>query len=129
MQTFKKEERLNSKKLIEKLFNEGESFKAYPLRIIWLETDNAVNSPASLLISVSSKKFKKAVLRNLMKRRIREAFRKNKQTFYSFLEKNHRKCVMAVLLISVKPATYKEIEEKIIYCFERLQKEYENSDR
>ena len=129
MQTFKKEERLNSKKLIEKLFDEGKSFKAYPLRVVWLEFDNKTTVPASILISIPAKKFRSASERNLLKRRIREAYRKNKEAFYMFLQNEHRKCVFAVLYISDEMATYNELEQKIIYIFKRLQEEYENSDR
>ncbi len=129
MQTFKKEERLTSKKLIEKLFNEGKSFKGFPLRVVWLDTELQGNVPASVLISVQAKRFRNAYQRNLLKRRIREANRKNKASFYSMLLNKQKNCVLAILYISAEIASYKEIEQKIIYIFKRLQEEYENTDR
>ncbi len=75
--TFPKRERLCSIKSIDSLFSGGESFIAYPLRVVYrIETENdETQRSASLLISVSKKKFKRAVKRNRVKRLIREAYR------------------------------------------------------
>ena len=79
MQTFSKSERLCSKIAIEKLVEEGKSFHLSPFKISWLSnTEESV--PVQILISVPKRTFKRAVYRNLLKRRIREAYRKNKQS-------------------------------------------------
>ncbi|MCB0805696.1 MAG: ribonuclease P protein component [Bacteroidales bacterium] len=129
MQSFNKEERLRSKKLIEKLFAEGQSFKIFPFRVIWLNADTGTGAAASLLISVPAKRIRKAVQRNLIRRRIREAYRKNKQIFYSTLAERGRKCVFAVIYLSGETIDYKETEGKIISLLNRLKMEYENIDR
>ncbi len=84
MYTFNKHERLKSNKEIDNLFAKGKSFINYPFKIIWLLSDNN-NVPAKLLISVSKRKFSKAVSRNQIKRQIRESYRVNKQDLYKFL--------------------------------------------
>jgi ribonuclease P protein component len=127
MQTFKKEERLSKTKVINKLFSEGEKFTIDPFRIIWLDIQIESNYPAQVLITVSKKYFKKAVDRNLIKRRIREAYRKNKVDFYMSLNKNAKKCVFALLYNSDEIASYKHIEEKIILVLQRLQTIHENN--
>lgn len=125
MQTFKKEERLSSKKIVDKLFSEGKSFAIHPFRVVWLNYDLKSEYPAQILISIPKKKIKRAVDRNLLKRRIREAYRKNKASWYEFMIENNLKCVFAVLYNSHEIASYKAIEEEIILILDRLQSEYE----
>jgi len=75
--TFKKTERLSREKWIQELFEKGSSFYLYPFKIIYhLHPDSSL--PNQVLITVSSRQFKKAVDRNLIKRRIREAYRTQK---------------------------------------------------
>ena len=129
MQTFQKDERLSVEKIIEKLFSGGKIFLIYPYRVVWLEHEPGTKYPAQILISVSKKKFKKAVDRNLIKRRTREAYRKNKSSFYKFLTNNDKNCAFALIYISNEIALYKEIEQKIILILQRLQSEYEKDIR
>lgn len=71
--TLGKEERICSKKLIEKLFKGGrsKSMVAYPLRVVYAQKadDEGENVPAQMLVSVSKRHFKHAVDRNRVKRR------------------------------------------------------------
>lgn len=76
--SFKKAERLCSKKQIEKLFSEGNSFLFYPLKVVYIDIDFPEPFPAKSAFSVSKKRFKTAVRRNLIKRRMRESYRLNK---------------------------------------------------
>src|SRR5574344_370541 len=85
MSTFKKTERLCSKKEIDTLLKYGKSFSLFPFKIIYHQTERESGSAipsqpsAKIMISVPKKYFKRAVKRNLLKRRIREAYRINKQ--------------------------------------------------
>ncbi len=74
--TLKKAERLSSKKDIQELFNNGSSFYLYPLKVITLPTTEA--TAHQVLFSVPKRNFKRAVDRNLLKRRMREAYRLHK---------------------------------------------------
>ena len=79
MQTFKKNERITGEKRIQTLFSDGQSFVAYPLRVIFLKmTEITDMPPISVLISVPKKRIKSAVSRNRVKRLIRETYRLNK---------------------------------------------------
>jgi len=74
--TFKKPERLSSKKTIQELFKNGSSFYLHPLKVLYLpNTQSEVNQ---VLFTVPKRLFKKAVDRNLLKRRLREAYRLQK---------------------------------------------------
>ena len=69
--TLSKKERLNSVNLIEKLFSGGsKSLPAFPLRIVYMLTDNDELPIASVLISVSKKHFKHATNKTPNKRSI-----------------------------------------------------------
>ena len=85
--TFKRAERLKSRKVIEQLFKQGQSFAQYPLRIVWVEmAEPRSEFPAQFALSVSRKKFKRAVDRNRIRRLVREAYRLNKHVLYGGLE-------------------------------------------
>ncbi|MES2827575.1 MAG: ribonuclease P protein component [Bacteroidota bacterium] len=79
MNTFTKEERLCSKKLLDLLFKNGSSFLLYPFRVSYLLIDSSHPFPAQVVINVSKKRYRNAVDRNLIKRRTREAYRLQKQ--------------------------------------------------
>jgi ribonuclease P protein component len=113
MYTFKKEERLCNKKLIEELFHSGSSFLLYPFRIVWLKHALPVEVPVQVVINVPKRRFKKAVHRNLLKRRIREVYRLNKSTgLYSFLQSYSGQMLLGVHYVGKDIASYELIEKK-----------------
>lgn len=77
--TFRKDERLKSEKNIKELFSKGSSFYLFPFKVLVLPTPDPSVVRNQVLISVSKKNFKRAVDRNLIKRRIREAYRLQKE--------------------------------------------------
>lgn len=127
MFTFSRNERLKSRKIISRLFREGNSFVAYPLRVVWLPIpENAPellifeNAPAQMTISVPRRAFKSAVARNRLKRRIREAYRLHKSVFYEKLRTENMHIALMLVLLAKEEVTYREIEtgiEKMIRKF------------
>ncbi len=84
--SFTKSERLKSRKVIESLFKAGHSFAAYPLRLVWAPVELQEHNARILFsLSVSKRNFKTAVARNRIKRKVREAWRLNKNKLYSKL--------------------------------------------
>jgi ribonuclease P protein component len=107
MNSFKKEERLCNIQLIEKLYHNGSSFLVYPFRIIWLYSEANSEFPVQVLISIPKKKFKRAVDRNLLKRRIREIYRIQKsEDLFPFLNERSEKIVLAINYIGNEIAEY-----------------------
>lgn len=84
--SYKKEERLCSKKVIDQLFSKGNTFLAFPFKVVFLEMPLSKEFPVQAGFSVGKRNFKKAVKRNLIKRKMREAYRLNKHILYSGLK-------------------------------------------
>jgi ribonuclease P protein component len=125
LQTFKKKERLYEKKIINELFEKGLSFYINPFKIVYFKTDLDSEYPAKVMITVSSRNFKKAVDRNRIKRMLREAYRKNKNILYDALTGSQRKIVFMLLYTGKIKIPYSEAESKIILILQRLVKESE----
>lgn len=117
--TFRKSERLTSKKAFEQLFAKGKSLVNSPFRLVWQKTASGT-SPFKLGISVPKRSFAKAVERNKLKRRIREAFRKNKHELYEVLKKKDLTLEAMIIYTSKEELPYSEIEKKMIVSLQKL---------
>jgi ribonuclease P protein component len=125
-ETFTKSERLCSKKALTELFENGRSFFSFPFQVIWIKSPSEIPYPAQVAISVSKKGFKQAVKRNLIKRRIREAYRKNKNVLYDFLISENQKIIFILIFKSSEIPEYSIIEKSLkstISMFIRILRE------
>lgn len=116
--SFSKSERLCGVKTISELFAEGRSINLPHLRIIYrISPDTGELPPVRLLISVPKRHFKRAVDRNLIRRRIREAWRINKEPMLIALREKGRHADIAIIWndTEIKPyaVTEKAIKEVI----------------
>ena len=87
--SFQKLEKLKHKKLIEQLFKEGKFVSKFPLRLVYLQLNHGGDKPLQTGFSVPKRNFKHAVDRNLLKRRMREAYRLNKEEVYKEINKTY----------------------------------------
>lgn len=118
---FSKTERLSAAKVIDELFQNGKRFNNHPIRVIWKLSDKEDRQRVKILISVPKKYLAKAVDRNLIKRRIREAYRKNKILLTSDLaEKTTKSIDIAIIFAGKNIIGYTELENKVISAFHKL---------
>lgn len=121
MYTFTKEERLCNKKLIEQLYHNGSSFLCYPFKASWRLVDAPMQFPVQVLFSVAKKRYKRAVDRNLLKRRMREAYRLNKQThLYDLLNNGDKQIALSIAFIGKEIVEYDFIEKKMLKLLAQL---------
>jgi ribonuclease P protein component len=124
-QTFSKEERLCSRRLIGLLFSKGHTFHLKPFRITWMRQSPGGSSPVQVLMSVPKYNFRKAVDRNLIRRRMREAYRLNKHVLYSVFPGTAYQIVFCITCTAKEIVAYDLIEAKIILLLQRLIEENE----
>jgi len=117
--TLKKHERLKSKKLIDELFTSGKSSFLYPIKLIYLELEN-LDAPLKMTVSVPKRHFKSAVDRNLIKRRLREAYRQNKTALESRLTESGRQLVLMLIFVGKEEENYLKIETSVKKLLARL---------
>lgn len=115
MYRFRKEEKLKKKKDIKELFEKGSSFYLYPFKVIVKDNQDQNGAFNQLLISVPARNFKRAVDRNLIKRRIREAYRLNKALCVS-----SKRLMIAYIYTAKEILDFQQIQEKVIKTLKRF---------
>lgn len=117
--SYNKKEKLKSKKLIDQLFNEGQSVSAFPLRLVYLPTVFDENMVAKTGVSVSKRNFKNAVDRNRIKRLLRESYRLNKTSYFNNITTQY---AFMILYIGKDKPTLAQVETKMNLLFEKFLK-------
>lgn len=113
--TFGKNEKLKSKKAIENLFSEGQSYVSHPIRIVY-KSNVKEDYDVRVGVSVAKKRFKHAVDRNLLKRRIREAYRINKH----LIDTPNNSIDALFIYTSSKIKDYETINKSMIEVLQKL---------
>lgn len=117
---FPKIEKLKSTKDIDGLFNGGKSIHEAPIRAIYKKKVDTSKVSLSVGVSVPKKLIKLAVNRNLLKRRIREAYRLNNHQLKQTLLTSEMQLNLMFVYGSKQILSYSEIEDKIKVILNRL---------
>ena len=121
MYTFKKEERLCNKRLLEQLFSSGSSFLCYPFRVSWLPAPMPQTTAVQVVFAVAKKRYRRAVDRNLIKRRTREAYRMHKQELlYRPLQEQNKQLVLSINYIGKEINELNFIDKKMVKLMVQL---------
>ncbi|MCB2197351.1 MAG: ribonuclease P protein component [Bacteroidetes bacterium] len=128
--TFCKDERLKSRKVIQELFEKGKIVHHYPFKVLYIyKPKNESKFPAQFAISVSKKNFKHAVDRNRIKRKAREAYRKNKHTLYSAIEMSDQMLCLFVIYTAKDEVEYTVFETEMKNMIRKIKQKYLNDSK
>lgn len=126
--TFRKHERVKSRKLIEALFRNGKVLQAPPLRITWLPLPQAGLLQAG--VGVSARNFKKAVQRNRIKRLLRETYRLQKAPLQAVLQQQQQGVALFILFTGKQlpeyPYLYKKTGQALDLLLQQLHAPAQN---
>jgi ribonuclease P protein component len=124
MNKFPKEERLKSRKQILYLLHSGYSVKEGPIKLIWskntLDPSTQESSHVKIGFSVPKKKFKHAVKRNRIKRKLRESYRLNKNHLVSYLEEQNLQAHILTIYLSSDDLPYKQMEKFMVKALQQI---------
>ena len=118
--TFQKAERLCRQKIIGELFNAGDSFLAFPLKVVFLKTELPESFPVQAAFTVSKRNLKRAVDRNLLKRCMRETYRLKKPGLYKEISEKKLQIAIIFVYIGKEIVEYPVIEKAMISAFKKV---------
>ncbi|QTE21483.1 ribonuclease P protein component [Polaribacter cellanae] len=123
--TLGKNERLKSRKLIEKLYEEGNSIKVFPLRMMFVKTEHTSDFPVQMGVSVAKRNFKRAVDRNRIKRLMRECYRLQKEIVYENVDKPY---VFMISYLGREEWAYENLFSKMEKLLQLFVEQTKNKD-
>lgn len=115
-----KDEKLCSRTAVERLFGEGKSLMAFPMRAAYRLRPPG-KYPVQFLISIPKKRIRKAVQRVTLRRRVREVYRLNRrELLFPALEREGRGVDIAFVYLDSSVAPYDVIHERVISLLMRI---------
>lgn len=121
--SYNKFEKLKSRKQIELLFAKGKSISAFPVKVFYLPVEHTPVHPVQVGVGVSARNFKKAVDRNTIKRRMREAYRLHKLPLHEQLVAQQKSVAVFILWIDKQMPTTAALQDLMPAVIEKLIKQ------
>ena len=121
--SYNKFEKLKSRKQIELLFAKGKSISSFPVKVFYLPVEHTPVHPVQVGVGVSARNFKKAVDRNTIKRRMREAYRLHKLPLHEHLITNQKSVAVFILWIDKQLPTTAALQDLMPTVLEKLIKQ------
>ncbi len=132
--TYQKKDKLKSRKQTQFLFSNGQSIHVAPVRLIYtieqsvdhtpMSTSDSIGAMGVLQVGVSAptRYFRKAVMRNRVKRLLREAYRLEKPYFLSQCTIANKRINVFILYTHAQVESQTEIQQKVRTAFSQLAK-------
>ncbi len=121
--SYNKFEKLKSRKQIELLFAQGKSISSFPVKVFYLPVEHTPVHPVQVGVGVSARNFKKAVDRNTIKRRMREAYRLHKLPLHEHLMAAEKSVAVFILWIDKQLPTTAALQDLMPTVIEKLIKQ------
>lgn len=118
--SFPKSEKLCSKVALEELYKSGQAMLVYPIRCVYLVSEVVEGEPLQVMVSAPKRNHKRAVHRNLLKRRMREAYRLNCHNLKEIIRLRGVEVDIALTYIAREVRDYKTIENAVRKIFAQL---------
>ncbi len=111
-----------SKRLIDDLFRKGSPFFIYPYRVVFLRVEGS--SAVQVLLSVPKRRFRYAVHRNLLKRRMRESYRLQKdELLYPATQGKPYGLAIAIQYVANEPLDFSLMYDRMAAVLGKLRDE------
>ena len=116
--------RLKHRKLIDALFTGGQKLSAGPYRVYFSVQPASPDRPAGVLFGtgVSKKKFARAVDRNLVKRRCREAYRLQQNSLHQLVRDNNRQVLLFFIYTGNSHLSFEDVYRAVGQALEKIGK-------
>ena len=125
MLNFPKNKRLCNKIVIEKMFAKGKRLLISPFLFFYLPEINKKSQALRSVIVVPKKKVRSSAKRNMIRRRIIEAYRKNKYFLEDDLIIKGNKVNIGIVFQEKNEIPYNVLEKKMILGLKNIKKRYE----
>ncbi len=126
---FPKSERLTGKITIDRLYKNGVTIKKFPLKLIFIELEKPEDVPLQCVMSVPKRLYKRAVDRNLLKRRMREAYRHLKGDSITKIKELNRSYAIMFVYLGKNIDEQSSVQAAMDVCLRKFNEQLDEKNR